>query len=53
MGIYGEGILNPNKENGVAFYQQKVRKLVWEQHRIEKEDMVEQQGGGKENQAVG
>jgi hypothetical protein len=30
-GIYGEGILNPNKENGVAFYQQQVRKMVYDQ----------------------
>ena len=27
-GVYGEGILNPNKENGVAFYQQRVRRAV-------------------------
>lgn len=27
-GVYGEGILNPEKENGVAFYQQRVRKAV-------------------------
>jgi len=30
-GIYGEGILNPNKENGVAFYQQQVREMVYDQ----------------------
>jgi len=27
-GVYGEGILNPEKENGVAFYQQRIRKAV-------------------------
>ncbi|KAI9746394.1 MAG: hypothetical protein M1818_000107 [Claussenomyces sp. TS43310] len=36
-GIYGEGILNPNKENGVMFYQQHVRSLVYAQHAIERE----------------
>ncbi len=31
MGVYGEGVLNPNKENGVVFYQRKVRELVYRQ----------------------
>jgi len=35
-GVYGEGILNPVKENGVAFYQQKVRQAVRQQHALEK-----------------
>jgi hypothetical protein len=35
-GVYGEGILNPNKENGVAFYQQRVRKAVRELFEKEK-----------------
>ena len=39
-GVYGEGILNPVKENGVLFYQQRVRKLVWEQHRREKAERM-------------
>ncbi len=30
-GIYGEGILNPKKENGVAFYQQQVRTMIYDQ----------------------
>jgi thermostable 8-oxoguanine DNA glycosylase len=48
-GVYGEGILNPVKENGVAFYQQRVRKLVWEQHRMEKaERMTKEEERGKE-----
>ncbi|KAK4544578.1 hypothetical protein LTR36_004150 [Oleoguttula mirabilis] len=31
-GIYAEGVLNPQKENGVAYYQQRVLELVLEQH---------------------
>ncbi|PSN64141.1 Bet v1-like protein [Corynespora cassiicola Philippines] len=34
-GIYSEGILNPEKETGVAFYQQRVLDLVCEQHEKE------------------
>lgn len=37
-GIYGEGILNPRKENGVAFYQQRVRKAVRELFEKEKRE---------------
>jgi len=37
-GIYGEGILNPVKENGVAYYQQHVRELVHAQHAKEKRE---------------
>jgi hypothetical protein len=29
-GVYREGILNPKKENGVAFYQQRVREMVYD-----------------------
>lgn len=49
-GIYGEGILNPIKENGVAFYQQRVRKLIWEQYNLEKERRREgkPKGGSKQ-----
>jgi hypothetical protein len=39
-GVYGEGILNPLKENGVAFYQQRVRALVrgeWDKVKRERE----------------
>lgn len=35
-GVYGEGILNPVKENGVQFYQQRVKELVYKQHASEK-----------------
>jgi hypothetical protein len=37
-GVYGEGILNPKKENGVAFYQQRVRKSVRELFEKEKRE---------------
>lgn len=37
-GVYGEGILNPKKENGVAFYQQRVRKAVRTLFEKEKKD---------------
>ena len=35
-GIYHEGILNPLKENGVAFYQQEVLRRVVDQYEEEK-----------------
>ncbi|KAL5364778.1 hypothetical protein BJX96DRAFT_188066 [Aspergillus floccosus] len=31
-GVYSEGILNPSKENGVSYYQDRVFELVCEQH---------------------
>ncbi|KAE8354757.1 hypothetical protein BDV28DRAFT_155925 [Aspergillus coremiiformis] len=31
-GVYSEGILNPEKENGVSFYQARVFELVCQQH---------------------
>jgi len=31
-GVYGEGILNPEKENGVAFYQQRLRKAMRDEY---------------------
>ncbi|KAK1149823.1 hypothetical protein N8T08_003374 [Aspergillus melleus] len=31
-GVYSEGILNPEKENGVSFYQDRVFELVCQQH---------------------
>jgi len=34
-GIYAEGILNPVKENGVAYYQQRVLEMVLAQHHKE------------------
>ncbi|KAH9211544.1 hypothetical protein DL95DRAFT_392400 [Leptodontidium sp. 2 PMI_412] len=35
-GVYGEGILNPVKENGVLFYQGRVRECVYRQFEAEK-----------------
>jgi len=37
-GVYGEGILNPVKENGVLFYQRRVREEVYKQFEVEKRD---------------
>ena len=36
-GVYGEGILNPVKENGVVFYQGRVRDEIYRQFELEKE----------------
>jgi len=36
-GVYHAGILNPNKENGVRFYQQRVKGMVYEKHKEEEE----------------
>jgi hypothetical protein len=52
-GVYGEGILNPIKENGVEFYQQRVRKAVWEQHRMEKEEKLARNDEAKIRVGVG
>jgi hypothetical protein len=35
-GVYGEGVLNPVKENGVVFYQGRVREAVYRQFELEK-----------------
>ncbi|KAL2871362.1 aromatic ring-hydroxylating oxygenase subunit alpha [Aspergillus lucknowensis] len=35
-GVYREGILNPEKENGVSFYQERVFELVCQQHAAER-----------------
>lgn len=43
-GVYGEGILNPNKENGVVFYQRRVRKCVYKQFESEKEEKEVEMG---------
>ncbi|KAF2398868.1 Bet v1-like protein [Trichodelitschia bisporula] len=37
QGVYVEGVLNPDKETGVAFYQQQVLKLVVAQHEADKQ----------------
>ncbi|TKA73710.1 hypothetical protein B0A55_05484 [Friedmanniomyces simplex] len=36
-GIYAEGVLNPVKENGVAYYQQRVLEMVLEQHQQDRQ----------------
>jgi hypothetical protein len=51
-GIYGEGILNPKKENGVAFYQQQVRKLIYDQLAAEDEATGTMTGGGASEGAI-
>lgn len=37
-GVYGEGVLNPVKENGVMFYQGRVREAVYRQFELEKRE---------------
>jgi hypothetical protein len=47
-GVYGEGILNPVKENGVLFYQRRVKECVYRQFEVEKRDKEEKEReGGK------
>lgn len=51
-GIYEEGVLNPMKENGVLFYQGRVRECVYKQFEEEnaakeKKMEVEKNGGIK------
>jgi len=38
-GVYNEGILNPDKENGVAFYQEKVFDMVHKQFELERDKL--------------
>jgi hypothetical protein len=53
-GVYCEGVLNPVKENGVLFYQGRVKECVYGQFQAEKRDEVEQVVGknAKEGAAV-
>lgn len=44
-GVYGEGILNPNKENGVVFYQRRVRECVYRQFEEEKRAQEKEKNG--------
>lgn len=37
-GVYHEGILNPEKENGVSYYQQRVFQMVVEQHKADRDE---------------
>ncbi|KAE8441131.1 hypothetical protein EG329_005843 [Mollisiaceae sp. DMI_Dod_QoI] len=43
-GVYGEGVLNPRKENGVVFYQRRVRDCVYRQFEIEKMEKEKEKG---------
>lgn len=55
-GVYSEGVLNPVKENGVRFYQQRVKKAVYEQYAIEeaeRENLKEAKGDVKEGVVEG
>ncbi len=47
-GVYGEGILNPVKENGVLFYQGRVREAVYKQFEAEKREK-EERGKAEKN----
>jgi Ring hydroxylating alpha subunit (catalytic domain) len=47
-GVYGEGVLNPVKENGVLFYQRRVRECVYQQFEVEKREKEEIEGKRKE-----
>ncbi|EFX04526.1 c6 zinc finger domain containing protein [Grosmannia clavigera kw1407] len=40
VGIYTEGILNPDKENGVAYYQSRVLEMCAAQYEKEKESLA-------------
>jgi hypothetical protein len=53
IGVYGEGILNPRKENGVVFYQGKVREGVYRQYAMEKETEEREKKGGNVEIAEG
>lgn len=52
-GVYSEGILNPVKENGVAFYQQKVRESVYRQHAEEEAEKNRENENAKEVETNG
>jgi Ring hydroxylating alpha subunit (catalytic domain) len=55
-GVYGEGVLNPVKENGVLFYQRRVRESVYRQFELEKkvkEEQREKEAGGEGMQGLG
>ncbi|KAJ5712662.1 hypothetical protein N7493_009130 [Penicillium malachiteum] len=40
-GVYHEGILNPNQENGVSYYQKRVFDMVVEQHEADRDAPTE------------
>ncbi|KAK8190261.1 hypothetical protein HDK77DRAFT_245989 [Phyllosticta capitalensis] len=51
-GIYAEGILNPNKENGVSFYQNRVLDMVFDQHQAEQRTPDQQATEAKDPELV-
>jgi len=51
-GVYGEGILNPVKENGVVFYQGRVREEVYKQFELEKEEAAKKEAEALEVPAL-
>ncbi|GFN12246.1 hypothetical protein AtubIFM56815_010885 [Aspergillus tubingensis] len=51
-GIYSEGILNPEKESGVSYYQDRVFELVCQQHAAERRER-EMEGAKDDTQKRG
>ncbi|KAJ5180183.1 hypothetical protein N7492_003393 [Penicillium capsulatum] len=47
-GVYHEGILNPNKENGVSYYQKRVFDMVVEQHEADRVTQASNEPGIEE-----
>ncbi|KAF3400108.1 Biphenyl dioxygenase subunit alpha [Penicillium rolfsii] len=47
-GVYHEGILNPEKENGVSYYQQRVFQMVCEQHATDRASKQKEEAGRKD-----
>jgi hypothetical protein len=49
-GVYGEGVLNPRKENGVLFYQGRVRDCVYkqfeEERKVREKELIGKSNGG-------
>lgn len=52
-GVYAEGILNPNKENGVSFYQGRVKEAVYRQFEEEKREGETEKGSGEGKKSLG
>ncbi|KAJ5882388.1 uncharacterized protein N7529_001060 [Penicillium soppii] len=50
-GVYREGILNPEKENGVSYYQRRVFDMVCEQHERDRVAKVAKETGKEEQVA--
>ncbi|KAJ5757359.1 uncharacterized protein N7511_006053 [Penicillium nucicola] len=50
-GVYHEGILNPDKENGVSYYQRRVFDMVCEQHATDRAAQTTKEAGVEEQTA--